>query len=175
MTVLLDGVGVRDRDGWAPRGVTGVLRPGTLTVVTGVNGVGKTTLLHVIAGLVRPDEGRVSIDGVTVSDIPRSALVGRIAMTAQPPLLVPGTVAANLAATGSLSPSALDDAAMAVGFDEVLAELPTDPPRGSGRAGSGCRADNANGSPSPARSPATPTSSCSTSRPHTSTPTPRST
>ncbi|WP_299574774.1 thiol reductant ABC exporter subunit CydD [uncultured Williamsia sp.] len=137
MTVVLDGVGVRDRDGWAPRAVTGVLRPGTLTVVTGVNGVGKTTLLHLIAGLVRPDAGRVSIDGVTVTDIPRSGLVGRIAMTAQPPLLVPGTVDANLAATGPLSSAALDEAASAVGFDAVLAELPDGPATWIGAGGVG--------------------------------------
>lgn len=137
MTVVLDRVGVRDRDGWAPRDVTGVLRPGSLTVVTGVNGVGKTTLLHVIAGLVRPDAGRVSVDGVAIVDIPRSALVGRIAMTAQPPLLVPGTVDANLAVTGTVSSAALDAAAVTVGFDEVLAELPDGPATWIGPGGVG--------------------------------------
>ncbi|MBE7160614.1 MAG: thiol reductant ABC exporter subunit CydD [Williamsia herbipolensis] len=137
MRVVLDDVGVRDRDGWAPRGVTGLLRPGSLTVVTGVNGVGKTTLLHTVAGLIRPDAGRVTVAGVDVTAIPRAALVGRIAMTAQPPLIVPGTVAANLAAAGPLEAAALDRAAAAVGFDAVLAELPDGPATWIGAGGVG--------------------------------------
>jgi ATP-binding cassette subfamily C protein CydD len=137
MTVALDGVGVRDRDGWAPRDVSATLVPGTLTVLTGVNGVGKTTLLHAVAGLVRPAEGRVTLGGADVMDIPRSALVGRIAMTAQPPLLVPGTVAENLTVTGPLDPAALDHAAAAVGFDDVLAELPDGPATWVGAGGTG--------------------------------------
>ncbi|MEH3154449.1 MAG: thiol reductant ABC exporter subunit CydD [Gordonia paraffinivorans] len=137
MTVVLDGVGVRDRDGWAPRDVTGTFRPGSLTVVTGVNGAGKTTLLHAVAGLIRPDAGRLTLDGRDLADIPRSALVGRIAMTAQPPLVVPGTVAENLTATGPVTSAALDRAAAAVGFDAVLAQLPDGPATWIGAGGVG--------------------------------------
>jgi iron complex transport system ATP-binding protein len=35
------------------------LRPGLLTVIVGPNGAGKTTLLRALAGLLRPDRGRV--------------------------------------------------------------------------------------------------------------------
>jgi molybdate transport system ATP-binding protein len=60
----------------------GLARPGfaldvafeTETRVTGVlgpSGAGKTTLVHVIAGLMRPDRGEISIDGDTVFDSAR--------------------------------------------------------------------------------------------------------
>ena len=60
----------------------GLSRPGfaldvafeTETRVTGVlgpSGAGKTTLVHVIAGLARPDRGEISIDGDTVFDSAR--------------------------------------------------------------------------------------------------------
>jgi ABC-type multidrug transport system ATPase subunit len=39
------------------------LPPGTLAVVAGRNGVGKTTLLRIVAGLIRPDAGTVSLGG----------------------------------------------------------------------------------------------------------------
>jgi ABC-type Mn2+/Zn2+ transport system ATPase subunit len=39
------------------------LRPG-LTLIVGPNGCGKSTLLKLIAGVERPDQGRVAIDGV---------------------------------------------------------------------------------------------------------------
>ena len=37
--------------------------PGEVVAVLGENGAGKSTLLHVVCGLVRPDAGRVSVDG----------------------------------------------------------------------------------------------------------------
>ena len=135
--VVLDGVGVRDRDGWAPSDAHGSLPPGAMTVLVGVNGVGKTTLLQTIAGLVRPDAGRVTISGTPAAEIPRDDLVGRIALTAQPPLLIPGTVTENLAATGPLDPAAIARAASAVGFDEVLTELPDGPATWIGAGGVG--------------------------------------
>lgn len=39
-----------------------------LTVVTGPSGIGKTTLLDIIAGLLRPDTGHVRVSGRTLFD-----------------------------------------------------------------------------------------------------------
>lgn len=47
--------------------VTG--RPGTVTGITGPSGSGKSSLLAVAATLVRPDSGRVVIDGVQVAGL----------------------------------------------------------------------------------------------------------
>src|SRR6266404_2900990 len=43
---------------------------GSLTALLGPSGGGKSTLLRVIAGLERPDRGRVVIDGADVTDSP---------------------------------------------------------------------------------------------------------
>ncbi|OBH13564.1 ABC transporter ATP-binding protein [Mycobacterium sp. E1747] len=43
------------------------VRPGEILVVTGPSGCGKSTLLRALAGLLRPDEGRVLADGVEVT------------------------------------------------------------------------------------------------------------
>jgi putative ABC transport system ATP-binding protein len=48
--------------------------PGEQVVLMGRSGCGKTTLLHVIAGISRPDEGLVQVDGC---DITRLAEAGR--------------------------------------------------------------------------------------------------
>ncbi|MEQ9568554.1 MAG: ABC transporter ATP-binding protein [Longimicrobiales bacterium] len=48
------------------RGVDLAPGPGRVTAVLGPNGAGKTTLLKAILGLVRPDRGRVEVNGVPV-------------------------------------------------------------------------------------------------------------
>ena len=42
------------------------LKPGAMAALVGVNGVGKTTLLRVLAGLITPDQGTVRLDGLEV-------------------------------------------------------------------------------------------------------------
>lgn len=49
------------------------LAAGQLVALLGPNGAGKTTLISVIAGLRRPDAGKVGVGGVDVEAEPRSA------------------------------------------------------------------------------------------------------
>jgi oligopeptide/dipeptide ABC transporter ATP-binding protein len=56
------GFGARRRHG-AVKSVSFSLRPGETLAVVGESGCGKTTLARVIAGLVRPDGGRVELHG----------------------------------------------------------------------------------------------------------------
>ena len=52
-----------------------VLSPGSTVVVTGANGVGKSTLLYLCAGLVPADAGRVKLGGASVDPSRPSDLI----------------------------------------------------------------------------------------------------
>jgi putative spermidine/putrescine transport system ATP-binding protein len=52
------------------RGVSLDVNAGELVAVIGASGSGKTTLLNLLAGFLTPDEGRIIIDGKTVSAMP---------------------------------------------------------------------------------------------------------
>ncbi len=43
------------------------IAPGRITAVLGPNGAGKTTLIKCILGLVKPDSGQISVDGIRVN------------------------------------------------------------------------------------------------------------
>jgi zinc/manganese transport system ATP-binding protein len=60
--------------------VSGRFAAGSLTAVVGPNGAGKTTLLRAIAGLHRPDEGRLEAPGLTparIALLPQAAALDR--------------------------------------------------------------------------------------------------
>ena len=67
-----------------------VVNPGEAVALVGGNGSGKTTTLRCIAGLSRPDRGRVRVDGVDVLTQTRLAL-GRLSYLPQRPAF-PGTL-----------------------------------------------------------------------------------
>jgi len=76
VSVTLDGR-------WLLRGIDVALRAACLTVFIGPNGSGKTTLLRVLAGLLAPSEGHVTLHGTNIQDFGRRALSQRIAFVPQ--------------------------------------------------------------------------------------------
>ncbi|WYY09530.1 thiol reductant ABC exporter subunit CydD [Gordonia hydrophobica] len=135
--VAVERLGLHGRDGWAPRGLSMRIRPGTLTVLTGPNGCGKSSVVAAILGLQRPDEGRVLVRDTDVQSLAPEQFHREVGWLPQHPAIVPGTVAENLALFGPLSDAAVRDAARAAAFDEVLADLPAglDTILGAGGAG----------------------------------------
>ena len=57
------------------------LKDGDFVTVIGGNGAGKSTLLNAIAGVWKPDEGKIEIDGIDVTNMPehkRASFLGRV-------------------------------------------------------------------------------------------------
>ncbi|MCC3316076.1 thiol reductant ABC exporter subunit CydD [Nocardia africana] len=133
--VELCDVWVRARDGYAPAGLSGVLRPAAVTALIGPNGSGKSTALQVILGLMAPERGAVLVGGRPVGELDPDGWWSHIAWLPQRPVLLPGTLRENLELFGARAGAAgrgdaahdadaVDNACRATGFDTVLAELP---------------------------------------------------
>ncbi|MGK2880157.1 MAG: thiol reductant ABC exporter subunit CydD [Mycobacterium sp.] len=120
--IRFDDVMVLGRDGAAPDALTATIAPGEVTVLTGVNGAGKSTALQVLLGLTGPDSGRVSVAGVDVADLDGAQWWAQVAWLPQRPVLIPGTVAENLELLAPVPD--LGKACAASCFDQVLGELP---------------------------------------------------
>jgi len=79
MKRLLDLTNVHSGYGLAPvlHDVTLHVEMGEVVAVVGANGVGKTTLLRTIAGIVKPTQGIVNFDGNEIDGVPAHEIVGR--------------------------------------------------------------------------------------------------
>ncbi len=68
--ITLDTVSKSYGDHCATDAVSLAIEPGRFAVVLGPSGCGKTTLLRLVAGLERPDAGRITLHGRDVTDLP---------------------------------------------------------------------------------------------------------
>ncbi|MEU5592072.1 ABC transporter ATP-binding protein [Streptomyces sp. NPDC020298] len=107
--------------------VTLSLPLGRIVALVGENGSGKTTLVKLLAGLYKPDRGRILWDGVDAARADRRQLAERIAMVAQDFKRWPFTARVNVAVGRSSAPlteERLADAVEDAGAQEVVADLP---------------------------------------------------
>src|SRR5579875_244065 len=79
----LDGLSFR-----APAGET--------TVLVGPSGAGKSTVIEILLGFVRPDSGRVTLNGAEIATIVPEALSRMTAWIGQRPVLFAGTLRENI-------------------------------------------------------------------------------
>ena len=101
------------------------LEAGELVAVVGGSGAGKTTLGRVVLGLTRPDEGVVVAGGRVLGDGDLDRWRERVGWASQHPVLVPGTVAANLAlGRPGAGPAQIEEAARLAGADGFVRRLP---------------------------------------------------
>jgi iron complex transport system ATP-binding protein len=64
-------------------GVSLAIQPGEMVALLGPNGAGKSTLLKLASGALRPQAGRVRLDGVDVRELARETVARRVALAPQ--------------------------------------------------------------------------------------------
>lgn len=74
-----------------------VARPGETVAIVGPTGAGKTTLVNLVMRFYEVRSGRITLDGVDVSTVPRADLRRRIGMVLQDTWLFGGTIRDNIA------------------------------------------------------------------------------
>ncbi len=74
-----------------------VVEPGQTVAIVGPTGAGKTTLVNLIMRFYELDSGRITLDGVDISQMRRSDLRSEIGMVLQDTWLFRGTIRENIA------------------------------------------------------------------------------
>ena len=67
--LVAESIGKAYGDFWAVQDVAASFAGGRLTSIIGPNGAGKTTLVNVLTGMIRPERGRVVLDGEDITGL----------------------------------------------------------------------------------------------------------
>ncbi|SPH18785.1 Putative multidrug export ATP-binding/permease protein [Defluviimonas aquaemixtae] len=72
------------------------VRPGESVALVGPSGAGKTTVIQLLLRFYDPDQGRITIDGVNLSDMARSDFRRAIALVPQDPVIFAASARENI-------------------------------------------------------------------------------
>ena len=72
-------------------------RPGQTVAIVGPTGAGKTTLVNLLMRFYELDSGKITLDGVDISAMPRAELRSQVGMVLQDTWLFKGTIRENIA------------------------------------------------------------------------------
>jgi len=98
---------------------------GTSAALIGPSGVGKTTLLNLLPRFFDPTEGVVRLDGVDLRELRLKDLRLQIALVLQEPILLPASIAENIAyGKPRASRGEIESAARAANADRFIDKLP---------------------------------------------------
>ncbi|MDO4792141.1 MAG: thiol reductant ABC exporter subunit CydC [Buchananella hordeovulneris] len=127
-TPLLEATALAAAWPGGPRVVAGIdlaLRPGQAVGIAGPSGVGKTTLLLTLAGLLEPAGGNVVLAGKTASELERQAAAQVVTFTAEDAHIFATTLYENLRmANAALTHEEAAALLSKVGLGDWLAALP---------------------------------------------------
>ena len=106
-------------------GISLTLRPGSSLAIVGASGIGKTTLLATLTGVIPPKSGSALINGVPTWGANRDQLTDHITMTAEDAHVFATTIYENLrVARASLTRDEASDLLTRAGLDEWIKSLP---------------------------------------------------
>jgi len=98
---------------------------GETLVLAGPSGAGKSTVIEILLGFVRPDRGRVTINGADNADLVPQALARLTAWIGQRPVLFSGTIRDNIRfARPEATDAEVEEAAHSARINEFAAALP---------------------------------------------------
>jgi ATP-binding cassette subfamily C protein CydD len=98
---------------------------GETLVLAGPSGAGKSSVIEILLGFVRPDSGRVTINGADISELVPQALSRLTAWIGQRPVLFAGSIRDNIRfARPEATEEEVTEAARAARIEQFAATLP---------------------------------------------------
>jgi ATP-binding cassette, subfamily C, bacterial CydD len=101
------------------------IRAGESVAVTGASGIGKSTFLALVAGLVQPTYGKIEVAGALLDEDSADSWRTRLSWVSQTPHFHAGSLRANIIGLdGAFDQQRWNAALATVGLDALVAQLP---------------------------------------------------
>lgn len=94
--INIENVSYRHKEGGGVENISLSLKRGEKLAIIGSSGAGKTTLARLLLGFIKPDSGRILVDGLDMSEIYLPAWQKNIGWLPQRPTLFAGTIKDNI-------------------------------------------------------------------------------
>lgn len=104
-------------------GVDFAIAPGETVALVGSTGSGKSTLCHILTGLIPTEDGTVEIGGVELDRLPDRERSDAVALVFQESFLFGDTIGSNIDIAGQASPDRIRAAAEVAQIDEFVSGL----------------------------------------------------
>lgn len=114
-----------DGDRWILNNFSLKVEPGESIAFVGGSGAGKSTVINLLIGFDRPQEGKILIDRVNMLNLDMTEYRNQIAVVPQNTILFSGTVKDNITyGLDDITDQQVEEVLKAVGLDELVNELP---------------------------------------------------
>jgi len=98
---------------------------GETIALVGHTGSGKSSIMNLLFRFYDPSKGKITIDGIDITSVPRQTMREHMGIVLQDPYLFTGTIASNVSLNNpNISPEKIEASLNAVGGERVLANLP---------------------------------------------------
>lgn len=107
------------------KGLSLTIQPGEIIGLTGANGSGKSTMISLLSGFLRPDSGTIAIDGTPLGEFDIEFLRSQIGIVPQQGVIFEGTILENMTLyrEGEAVEQAIELAGK-LGLGEIISKLP---------------------------------------------------
>lgn len=135
--LVVDNISFRysENDPWILKNCTLTIHSGEAVAITGESGSGKSTLMKIMLGLLKPNEGRVLVDGVDIRQIGLNQYRKNVSSVMQNDTLLTGSLIENITFfdpepnvelmndCAHLSAIAKDIASMPMGYNSLVGDM----------------------------------------------------
>ncbi|MEC1303341.1 ABC transporter ATP-binding protein [Lysinibacillus capsici] len=98
---------------------------GETIALVGHTGSGKSSIMNLLFRFYDPSKGKITIDGIDITSVPRQTMREHMGIVLQDPYLFTGTIASNVSLNNPrISQEKIEASLNAVGGERVLANLP---------------------------------------------------
>ncbi|BDH62979.1 putative multidrug resistance ABC transporter ATP-binding/permease protein YheH [Lysinibacillus sp. PLM2] len=112
------------KDEYVLKNISFEAKKGETVALVGHTGSGKSSIMNLLFRFYDPQKGKIYIDGIDVSTLPRQTIREHMGIVLQDPYLFSGTIASNISLDDPrITREKIENALIAVGGDRVLKNL----------------------------------------------------